>query len=96
MAQKIGVVSIPASFETLRDAVGPDRIGQLLLECPDDLEAIKKALAEVTAAGQGKLSPCEPGSAVLHSTETGLLPPRRRTEPRRSKFVPAPNVSGLV
>src|SRR5438309_2568528 len=55
MAQKIGVVSIPASFETLRDAVGPDRIGQVLLECPDDLEAVKKALAEVTSAGQGKL-----------------------------------------
>jgi hypothetical protein len=55
MGQKIGVVSIPASFETLRDAVGPERIGQVLLECPDDLEAIKKALAEVTAAGQGKL-----------------------------------------
>jgi hypothetical protein len=54
MAQ-IGVVSIPASFETLRDAVGPDRIGQVLLECPADLEAVKKALAEVTSAGQGKL-----------------------------------------
>jgi hypothetical protein len=55
MSPKIGVVSIPASFETLRDAVGPARIGQVLLECPDDLEAIKKALAEVTSAGQGKL-----------------------------------------
>lgn len=55
MAQSIGVVSIPASFETLRDAVGPDRIGQVLLECPEDLAALKKAVAEVASAGQGKL-----------------------------------------
>jgi hypothetical protein len=55
MGQKVGVVSIPASFETLRDAVGPDHIGQVLLECPEDLEAVKKALAEVGSAGQGKL-----------------------------------------
>ncbi len=55
MAQTVGVVSIPASFETLRDAVGPARIGQVLLECPEDLDAIKKALAEVSSARQGKL-----------------------------------------
>ncbi|MCR9165146.1 MAG: hypothetical protein ACE37F_37085 [Nannocystaceae bacterium] len=55
MERSIGVVSIPASFETLRDAVGEDRIGQVLLECPVDLEAVKKAVAEVSSAGQGKL-----------------------------------------
>ena len=52
---EIGVVHIPASFETLRDAVGPDRISQVLIESPEDLKAIKRAVAEVDAAGQGKL-----------------------------------------
>lgn len=51
----LGVVSIPASFETLRDAVGSAKIGEVLLECPSDLEEIKRAVAEVQASGQSKL-----------------------------------------
>jgi energy-coupling factor transporter ATP-binding protein EcfA2 len=55
MSDGVGVLQIPASFETLSAAVGSDRIGQVLIECQDDLEAIKKAIAEVHSSGQGKL-----------------------------------------
>jgi hypothetical protein len=51
----VGVVSVPASFETLRAAVGPEKVGEVLIECPDDLEEVKRAIAEVTTSGQGKL-----------------------------------------
>lgn len=51
----IGIVSVPASFEALRQAIGADKVGDVLLECPDDLEEIKRAVAEVTASGQSKL-----------------------------------------
>lgn len=50
-----GLVSIPSSFEALREAIGEDRIPHVLLETPDDLLAIKRAAAEVSASGQGKL-----------------------------------------
>jgi hypothetical protein len=55
MTQKLGIVSVPANFETLRTAVGPDRLSHVLLECPTDLLALKHAVAEVSTAGQGKL-----------------------------------------
>lgn len=55
MAKRLGIVSVPANFETLRSAVGPDRLSHVLLECPNDLRAMKQAVAEVTSAGQGKL-----------------------------------------
>lgn len=55
MADGLGIVQIPASFEVLRDAVGEDRIGQVLLECPEDLDSFKRYVAEVKASGQGKL-----------------------------------------
>lgn len=55
MTKRLGIVSVPANFETLRSAVGPDRLSHVLLECPDDLRAMKQAVAEVTSAGQGKL-----------------------------------------
>ena len=55
MTKRLGIVSVPANFETLRSAVGPDRLSHVLLECPDDLKAMKQAVAEVTSAGQGKL-----------------------------------------
>lgn len=55
MGNKLGIVSIPANFETLRSAIGSDRLSHVLLECPDDLRAMKQAIAEVGASGQGKL-----------------------------------------
>lgn len=55
MSKRLGIVSVPANFETLRAAVGPDRLSQVLIECPDDLKALKQAVAEVMSAGQGKL-----------------------------------------
>ena len=55
MKASLGIVQIPASYETLRDAVGADKVSQLLIECPDDLSAIKKAVAEVKSSRQGKL-----------------------------------------
>ena len=51
----IGVVRVPSRFEAVRDAVGPDNIGQVLIESPNDLVALKQALAEVSSSGQGKL-----------------------------------------
>ena len=51
----IGIVHIPASYEVLRKAVGDDRIGQVLIECADDLTAVKRYLAEVRTARQGKI-----------------------------------------
>ena len=56
MTKNLGIVSIPANFETLRHAVGPDRLSHVLLECPDDLRAIKQVIAEVSTARQGKLA----------------------------------------
>ncbi|HEX8834407.1 MAG TPA: hypothetical protein VF719_09415, partial [Abditibacteriaceae bacterium] len=51
----IGIVKVPSRFEAVRDAVGPDKISQVLVESPQDLTALKQALAEVTSSGQGKL-----------------------------------------
>ncbi len=51
----LGVVSVPASFETLRAAVGPDKVGEVLIECQEDLVELKRAIAEVTTSGQAKL-----------------------------------------
>jgi hypothetical protein len=51
----LGIVQIPASYEVLRQAVGEDRIGQVLIECSRDIAAFKRYIAEVTASGQGKL-----------------------------------------
>jgi len=55
VSKNLGIVSIPANFETLRSAVGPDRLSHVLLECPEDLRALKQAVAEVGTARQGKL-----------------------------------------
>ncbi|MGY6240728.1 hypothetical protein ACW910_25120 (plasmid) [Burkholderia ambifaria] len=55
MANTIGVVTVPTRYESLVDAVGPQNIGQVLLESQVDLTAVKEALVEVTSAGQGKL-----------------------------------------
>jgi hypothetical protein len=52
---KVGIVQIPASYEVLRQAVGEDRIGQVLVECDRDIVEFKRYIAEVTASGQGKL-----------------------------------------
>ena len=54
MAQ-IGIVRIPHRFEALRDVVGRERLGEVLLESRPDIEAVKKVVAEVRSAGQGKL-----------------------------------------
>ena len=55
MSTNLGIVSIPANFETLRAAVGAERLSHVLLECPQDLRALKQAVAEVGTAKQGKL-----------------------------------------
>lgn len=55
MSQRLGIVSIPASYEVLREAVGADRIGQVLIECANDLNDFKRYVAEVKTARQGKL-----------------------------------------
>lgn len=52
----IGIVSIPDRFEPLAERVGRERVSQVLLDSRPDLDAMKQALAEVTAAGQGKLA----------------------------------------
>ncbi|MBN1884390.1 MAG: hypothetical protein JW876_02555 [Candidatus Krumholzibacteriota bacterium] len=55
MTTGLGIVNIPASYEVLRDVVGVERIGQVLIECEDDLSEFKKYIAEITTARQGKL-----------------------------------------
>jgi energy-coupling factor transporter ATP-binding protein EcfA2 len=52
---RIGIVSVPARYEALRDSVGPNRVNQVLLEPTSDLPALKQVIAEVSAAHQGKL-----------------------------------------
>lgn len=52
---RIGLVSVPARFESLRDTVGANRVSQVLLEPSRDLPVLRKAIAEVRAARQGKL-----------------------------------------
>jgi hypothetical protein len=51
----IGVLRVPSRFEAVRDAVGSSRVSQVLIEAPDDLSAVKQAVAEVESSGQGKL-----------------------------------------
>lgn len=77
MTVDLGIVKIPASFESLRDAVGSTNLSNVLLECPDDLLAIKQAIAEVTSAGQGKLmflfgKPGQGKTTVIESTSVFL------------------------
>jgi hypothetical protein len=55
MANKIGVVMVPTRYEALIEAVGQEHVGQVLLESPPDLAAIKEALVEVTSSAQSKL-----------------------------------------
>ena len=55
MAVELGVVRVPFRFEPLSTLVGRERLGQVLLECPTDLAKIKRVVAEVQSAGQGKL-----------------------------------------
>ena len=52
---ELGIVRIPHRFEALQAAVGRERLGEVLLESRPDIDAIKKAVAEVKSAGQGKL-----------------------------------------
>lgn len=73
----LGVVSVPASFETLRKAVGPDKVGEVLLECATDLDKIKRCLAEVQASGQSKLlflrgTPGQGKTTLVESTSVFL------------------------
>jgi hypothetical protein len=77
MANSLGIISIPASYKVLRDAVGIDKIGQVLLECPDDLLEFKKNIAEVSTSQQGKLAflKGEPGqgkTSFVESTDVFL------------------------
>lgn len=51
----IGILRVPSRFEALKDAVGPARISQVLIESPADLISLKQAIAEVESSGQGKL-----------------------------------------
>ncbi len=51
----IGIVKVPSRFEAVRDAVGPAKLSQVLIESPVDLTNVKQALAEVASSGQGKL-----------------------------------------
>lgn len=55
MVNTIGVVTVPTRYEGLLEAVGPQGLGQVLLESEPDLNVIKEALVEVKSAGQGKL-----------------------------------------
>ena len=52
---ELGIVRIPHRFEALQAAVGRERLGEVLLESRPDIEAIKRVIAEVKSAGQGKL-----------------------------------------
>lgn len=51
----VGLVKIPHRFEALRDTVGAARLAQVLIEPSADVAEMKKALADVKGAGQGKL-----------------------------------------
>lgn len=55
MAQSIGVLSIPTRYEGLVDSVGANQLSHVLIESPADIAALKSALVEVSASGQGKL-----------------------------------------
>jgi hypothetical protein len=52
---RVGIVSVPARYEALRDAVGPNRVSQVLLEPTADMPTLKQVIAEVRASRQGKL-----------------------------------------
>jgi hypothetical protein len=54
MAQ-LGVIKVPTRYEGLREVVGAQAIGRVLIETPTDLMAVKEAVVEVTAGSQGKL-----------------------------------------
>jgi hypothetical protein len=51
----IGIVRIPHRFEALEELVGPDRVAEVLLDSRRDTQAIRRAIAEVKSARQGKL-----------------------------------------
>lgn len=51
----VGLVQIPARFEALRDTVGAGRLAQVLIEPSEDVAEMKRAIADVGAARQGKL-----------------------------------------
>lgn len=51
----VGLVHIPARFEALRDTVGAGRLAQVLIEPVADVNEMKRAIADVAAARQGKL-----------------------------------------
>lgn len=51
----IGILRIPSRFEALKEAVGPARISQVLVEATEDLLSLKQAIAEVETSGQAKL-----------------------------------------
>ncbi|WP_146210102.1 ATP-binding protein [Vitiosangium sp. GDMCC 1.1324] len=55
MPAELGIVRVPTRFENLRDAVGPSRIADVLVESEQDILEIKKAIADVVSSGQGKL-----------------------------------------
>ena len=55
MAKALGIVTVPTRYEGLVEAVGQQNIGQVLLECGEDLLAIKECLVELNSARQGKL-----------------------------------------
>jgi len=52
---RVGIVSVPARYEALRDSVGPNRVSQVLLEPTADMPILQQVIAEVRASRQGKL-----------------------------------------
>lgn len=52
----IGTVRVPSRFESLRDTIGHSRISQVLIEPQNDLPRLKKWVAEVRTANQGKIA----------------------------------------
>lgn len=54
-ATYVGIVSVPARYEALRDSVGPNRVSQVLLEPTSDMPTLRQVIAEVKASRQGKL-----------------------------------------
>ena len=51
----LGIVRVPSRFESLKECIGAQSIGGVLLEVEEDLLAIKQALAEISTANQGKI-----------------------------------------
>jgi len=71
-ASRVGIVSVPARYEALRDSVGPNRVSQVLIEPTSDMPALQQVIAEVKASRQGKLLflQGEPGSGKTSLAES--------------------------